>query len=330
MQQISIWVWLIAAVVVVSLLALDLGVFNRRAHRASLREAAGMTVVWVFFGPAFAALVYFIYEEQWFGVGVPRGIPGEVTGGWKAVSLYVTGYMLEESLSIDNLFVFALIFGSFRVLAEHQHRVLFWGILGAILTRASMIFGGVWLLTRFSWLFYVFGAYLVITGVKMILPKKEEEEHAPTENFVVRKLSKVLPIAPEFSGSRFVVRFDGRRMFTKLFLVLIVVELTDVLFALDSVPAVLAITTDPFIVLTSNIFAILGLRSLYFVIAGAMDKFAYLSHALSGILVFIGVKMVLHRLVHIPTLLSLGVILTFVTVAVVASNIKAKKASNPS
>ncbi len=326
MFQINIWVWLIALGIVVSLLVLDLGVFHRKAHRASLKEALGMTAVWVGFGLAFAVLVFFIYQEHWFDMGVPRGIPGEVTDGWKAVSLYVTGYLLEESLSIDNLFVFAMLFASFRVLAEHQHRVLFWGILGAIFTRGAMIFGGVWLLTRFSWLFYVFGAYLVVTGVKMILPKKEaEDERTPTENFVVRKLSKVLPIAPEFSGSRFVVRFDGRRMFTKLFLVLIVVELTDVLFALDSVPAVLAITTDPFIVLTSNIFAILGLRSLYFVIAGAMDKFTYLSHALSGILVFIGAKMVLHKLVHIPTLLSLGVILTFVTVAVVASNIKAKR-----
>jgi len=325
MQQISTWVWLIALAVVVSLLVLDLGVFNRKAHRVSLREAAGMTAIWVAFGLAFAVLVFFIYEKHWFGVGVPRGIPGEVTDGWRAVSLYVTGYLLEESLSIDNLFVFAMIFGSFRVLAEHQHRVLFWGILGAILTRGAMIFGGVWLLQRFNWLFYVFGAYLVITGVKMILPKKGEDEHAPTDNWLVRRLSAVLPIAPEFSGTRFVVRFEGRRMFTKLFLVLVVVELTDVLFALDSVPAVLAITTDPFIVLTSNIFAILGLRSLYFVIAGAMDKFSYLSHALSGILVFIGAKMVLHKVVHIPTLLSLGVILTLVTAGIVASNIKARK-----
>jgi tellurite resistance protein TerC len=327
MQHISIWVWLIALAVVVSLLTLDLGVFNRKEHRISLREAALMTAVWVGFGLAFGVLVYFIYENHWFGVGVPHGLPGEVTEGWKAVELYITGYFLEESLSIDNLFVFAMLFGSFRVLPEHQHRVLFWGILGAIITRSTMIFGGVWLLTRFSWLFYVFGAYLVITGVKMILPKKEEEEQEPKENFFVRKLRTVLPITPEFSGSRFMVRVEGRRMFTKLFLVLIVVEFTDVLFALDSVPAVLAITTDPFIVLTSNIFAILGLRSLYFVIAGAMDKFAYLGLALSGILMFIGAKMVLHKVVHIPTLLSLGVILTFVITGIVASQIKAKRSS---
>jgi tellurite resistance protein TerC len=325
MQQISIWVWLIAAVAVVSLLALDLGVFNRRAHRASLKEAAGMTAVWVGFGLAFAVLVYFIYEKHWFGVGVARGIPGEVTGGVRAVTLYVTGYLLEESLSIDNLFVFAMIFASFRVLPEHQHRVLFWGILGAIVTRTGMIFGGVWLLSRFDWLFYVFGGYLVITGVKMLVPKKEEADRAPGDNWLVRQVSRVLPVAPEFSGARFLVRFEGRRMFTKLFLVLIVVELTDVLFALDSVPAVLAITTDPFIVLTSNIFAILGLRSLYFVIAGAMDKFTYLSLSLSGILVFIGVKMVAHDVLHIPTLLSLGVILVFVAAGIVASHLKSKR-----
>jgi len=325
MSQVNIWVWLIALGIVVSLLILDLGVLNRKAHRISLREAAGMTAVWVGFGLAFGVLVYFIYERHWFGVGVPQGIAGEVTDGWKAVSLYITGYLLEESLSIDNLFVFAMLFSSFKVLPEHQHRVLFWGILGAIVTRASMIFGGVWLLQRFEWLFYVFGAYLVLTGVKMAIPKKKEDPHAPKENWLVLKLSRVLPIAPEFSGTRFVVRFDGKRMFTKLFLVLIVVELTDVMFALDSVPAVLAITTDPFIVLTSNVFAILGLRSLYFVIAGAMDKFHYLSHALSAILVFIGFKMIAYDFVHVPTLLSLAVILTFVTAAIVASAIKAKK-----
>jgi tellurite resistance protein TerC len=325
MFQINIWVWLIALGIVVSLLVLDLGVFHRKAHRASLKEALGMTAVWVGFGLAFAALVFFIYEKHWFDVGLPHGIPGEVTDGWRAVSLYITGYLLEESLSIDNLFVFAMLFASFKVLAEHQHRVLFWGILGAIVTRASMIFGGVWLLQRFDWLFYVFGGYLVLTGIKVVLPKKAEDPHAPKENWLVRQLSRVLPIAPEFSGTRFVVRFDGKRMFTKLFLVLIVVELTDVMFALDSVPAVLAITTDPFIVLTSNVFAILGLRSLYFVIASAMDKFHYLSYALSAILVFIGFKMISHDFVHIPTLLSLGVILTFVTVAIIASAIKAKK-----
>jgi tellurite resistance protein TerC len=218
-----------------------------------------------------------------------------------------------------------MLFSSFKVLAEHQHRVLFWGIVGAIVTRGAMILGGVWLLQKFSWLFYVFGAYLILTGVRMVLPKKEEDPHAPKENWLVRQVSRVLPIAPEFSGTRFLVRVEGKRMFTKLFLVLIVVELTDVMFALDSVPAVLAITTDPFIVLTSNIFAILGLRSLYFVIAGAMDKFKYLSYALSAILVFIGVKMIIKDWLHFPTLLSLGVILTFVTAAIVASAIKAKK-----
>lgn len=325
MQQISIWVWLIAAAVVVSLLALDLGVLNRKAHRATLREASLMTAIWVGCGLGFSVLVYFIYESHWFGVGVPRGIPGEVTGGAKAVTLYITGYLLEESLSIDNLFVFAMLFGSFRVLPEHQHRVLFWGIIGAILTRTAMIFGGVWLLSRFDWLFYVFGGYLVVTGVKMLVPKKEEPGHAPGDNWLVRQVSRFLPIAPEFSGARFVVRVDGKRMFTKLFLVLIIVELTDVMFALDSVPAVLAITTDPFIVLTSNIFAILGLRSLYFVIAGAMDKFTYLSVSLSAILVFIGVKMISHDFVHVPTLLSLGVILSCVAAGIVASHLKARK-----
>ena len=325
MSQANIWIWLIAFGIVVALLVLDLGVFNRKAHRASLKESAGMTAIWVGFGLAFSVLVFFVYEKHWFGMGVQRGIPGEVTDGWKAVSLYITGYFLEKALSIDNLFVFAMVFAGFRVLPEHQHRVLFWGIVGAIATRAGMIFGGVWLLQKFEWLFYVFGGYLIFTGAKMLVPKKQEDPHAPQENWLVRQLSRVLPIAPEFSGARFVVRFEGRRMFTKLFLVLIVVELTDVMFALDSVPAVLAITTDPFIVLTSNVFAILGLRSLYFVIAGAMDKFTYLSYALSAILVFIGLKMVSHHFVHVPTLLSLGLILLFVTAAIVASAIKAKK-----
>ena len=302
-----IWLWLAFAGIVIVLLALDLGVFHRHAHRVEIKEAAIWTAVWIAVGLSFGALVYPIYEHHWLGAALPRAPGGESADGGQALWLYLTGYVLEKSLSIDNIFVMAVIFGHFSVAPEHQHRVLFWGILGAVVTRGAMIFGGVWLLERFGWLFYVFGGYLAFTGARMIFSREKERD--PERSWYVRAARRVLNITSDFSGPRFVVRREGKLAFTTLFLVLLVIEATDVVFALDSVPAVLAITTDPFIVLTSNVFAILGLRSLYFVLAAMIDRFAYLKYALAGILVFIGLKMAVHELIHVPTLVSLGVIL---------------------
>lgn len=312
-----IWAWIGFSILVLTLLAVDLGVLNRKAHRIGLREAAGWTTVWIVLGLAFTIFVYFLYERRWFGIVPATTGYGIATNGAEAAMLYLTGYLLEKSLSMDNLFVMALIFRSFGVRAEYQHRVLYWGILGAIVTRSAMVFGGVWLFLKFSWLFYVFGAYLVYAGIRIL--KQDEQEEVSGDSRLVRALRRVLPIATGDHGANFVTRQNGRFAFTVLFLVVVVIELTDVVFAVDSVPAVLAITSDSFIVLTSNIFAILGLRSLYFVLAEMIQRFAYLNYALSAILVFIGAKMLLHSLIQIPTGLSLAFIALLFIVGVVAS-----------
>jgi len=304
-----LWIWSGFGVLVIALLALDLGVFHRKAHEIGVREAIGWTALWIAVGLLFSVAIYFIYEKELFGIALPQeDLEGLVTGkGAKAVSLYLTGYLLEKSLSIDNIFVMAVVFTRFGIPRLSQHRVLYWGILGAVVMRAAMIFGGVWLLSRFEWLFYVFGAYLVFAGVKMLVSHSDDGDLA--DKWYIRWLQKVLPVATECEENRFFTRRNGKRMVTTLFLVLLVIELADVVFAVDSVPAVLSLTTDPFIVLTSNVFAILGLRSLYFVLAAMMARFAYLNHSLSAILVFIGAKMALHHFYKIPTLVSLAVIL---------------------
>lgn len=314
--------WAAFTALIIGLLALDLGVFHRRAHRIDVKEAAGWTVMWIAIGLAFSAAVYFIYENHWFGSGLGK----RETTGLGALSLYITGYFLEKSLSVDNIFVIALICRHFQIKSEFQHRVLYYGILGAIISRALMIFGGVVLLERFDWLFYVFGGYLVVVGVKMLLP--DHGEVNPENSWYVKGLRKVLPLSTADHGKRFFVRINGKLYITTMFLVLVVVELTDVVFAVDSVPAVLAISTDPFIVLTSNIFAILGLRSLYFVLVGMMDKFRYLKYSLAVILSFIGLKMITMKWIHIPTLLSLGVILAALVVGIIGSWLMARRAEH--
>ncbi|HWO13465.1 MAG TPA: TerC family protein [Polyangiaceae bacterium] len=308
-----VWLWLGFSALVLLLLILDLGVFHRHAHEVTLREASIWTVVWISLGLAFTGVVYLIYDRHWFGaeVGGTGGSAGH------AALLYVTGYVLEKSLSVDNIFVISVIFRSFRVEARFRHRVLFWGIIGAIVLRAAMILGGAWLVHRFSWVFYVFGAYLAYTGVNLFREKDSETD--PERSRFIRLARRFLPVARQEHGPHLTARENGHTVVTRLGLVLIAVEGTDVIFALDSIPAILAITTDSFIVFTSNIFAILGLRSLYFILEGMMGRFRHLQVALAFVLVFIGAKMLLHDVFVLPNLLSLGVILGAVIIGVLAS-----------
>jgi tellurite resistance protein TerC len=307
------WLWLGFAALIVTLLMLDLGVFHRQARQVSWREAGLWTLAWISIGLAFTGVVYMIYEGRWFGAHLA---PSSGLSGTDAALLYLTGYVLEESLSVDNIFVIALVFRAFRVDPRYRHRVLFWGIVGAVVLRAGMIFGGAWLVHRFTWVFYIFGAYLTYTGISLFGNKEDED---PEQSRFIRLARRVLPVATGDHGSALTVRQNGRRMLTRLGLVLIAVEGTDVIFALDSIPAILAITTDSFIVFTSNIFAILGLRSLYFVLESMMGRFRHLKTALAFVLVFIGVKMLLHSVYTLPNLLSLGIILGAVSAGVLSS-----------
>ncbi len=307
------WLWLGFTALIVTLLMLDLGVFHRHARQVSWREAGIWTLVWITVGLSFTGVVYMIYEGHLFGMLVTR--PSSLHGS-EAALLYLTGYVLEESLSIDNIFVIALLFRSFRVDPRYRHRILFWGIIGAVVLRAGMILGGSWLVHRFDWVFYIFGAYLAYTGISLFSDKEDED---PEASRFIRLARRLLPVASGDHGQALTVQLNGRLMLTRLGLVLIAVEGTDVIFALDSIPAILAITTDSFIVFTSNIFAILGLRSLYFVLESMMGRFRHLKVALAFVLVFIGGKMLLHDVYHLPNLVSLGVILGAVTVGVLSS-----------
>lgn len=293
---------------VLGLLALDLGVFHRRAHVISFREALIWSSVWIVLSLGFNVGLLF-----W-------------RGPTPALE-FLTGYILEKSLSMDNIFVFAVIFNYMAVPAKEQHRVLFWGVIGALVMRAAFIATGVALISRFEWILYVFGIFLVITGAKLFW-QKQEEVH-PERNPVVRLASKVFQVTREYQGSAFFVRREGRRFATPLFVVLVMVETTDVLFAVDSIPAIFAVTLDPFIVYTSNVFAILGLRALYFVLAGAILKFRYLRPGLSLVLIFVGVKMLAAHFVKIPLVLSLGVICAILAGAVGASLLAEKKSGRP-
>jgi tellurite resistance protein TerC len=282
------WVWFLFGALVIGAMAIDLGVFHRHAHRVATREALAWVTVWISLALAFNV---FIWARS---------------GSEKALEFLVC-YVVEYSLSVDNIFVFVMIFAYFLVPPEYQHRVLFWGIIGAIVMRMIFIFAGIALLGHFEWLIYFFGGILVLTGVKF-LREKEPEVH-PERNPLLRLVRRFVRVTPEFHGQRFFTRVDGRLYATPLFLVLVVVEATDVVFAVDSVPAILGLTKDPLIAYTSNIFAILGLRAMYFVLAGIMDKFRYLKKGLSLVLLFIGAKMLAHDLVHVSPALSLLVVL---------------------
>ena len=283
---------------VVAMLALDLGVFHRKAHSIGFREAGIWSAIWISLALVFNAWI-------WREFGAERGVE------------FLAGYLVEKSLSIDNIFVFLVIFSSLAIPAAYQHRVLFWGILTALLLRAGMIFAGTALLARFHWLIYVFGAFLVFTGVKLYLSRNETPH--PERSGVMRLARRWIPSTPRFDGPRFVTMENGRRVATPLLMALLLVEVTDVVFAVDSIPAIFAITTDPFIVFTSNIFAILGLRSLFFLLAGLIDKFRYLKVGLSAVLVFVGVKMTAVDVYKVPPVLSLLVIASLLGASVIAS-----------
>ena len=298
------WLWIGFNVFVLLMLALDLGVFHKKAHVVTFKESITWTAVWIAL-----AMVFNVWIWQHFGA--QKGLE------------FFTGYVIEKSLSVDNVFVFALLFSYFAVPQLYQHKVLFWGVLGALVMRAIMIVLGAALITKFSWIIYIFGAFLILTGIKMVV-KKEEEIH-PENNPVVRWFKKFMKVTPDFRGDKFFVRENGILMATPLFVVLLLVEVSDLIFAVDSIPAIFAVTKDPFIVYTSNVFAIMGLRSLYFALAGVMDKFHYLKIGLGFVLTFVGVKMLLaHTPWKIDTVLSLGVIVGILALSVIASLMKPK------
>ena len=306
-------IWVAFFVLIIVLLAIDLGVVNKRAHTITMKEAVRASIVWIAIGVAFTGVVYLVYEHHWGGIGIVNDVDG-LTGAGE----YITAYLVEKSLSVDNIFVIAMLFTFFKVPPQYQHRVLYWGILGAIVFRGIMIAAGAALVAKFDWIFYVFGAILLYTAFKMMFAGDEHID--PEKSRIVRWARKVLPIVDRYEGDRFSVVIDGKRRFTMLFLALLVIEATDVVFAVDSIPAIFGFTREPFIVMTSNIFAILGLRSLYFVVAGAMAEFRYLKMAVSIILVLVGIKMMLHSFIKkVPAGYSLGVVVLILTVGVVMS-----------
>ena len=303
------WAWVGFLVFVATMLALDLGVFNRRPHEVSLKEALAWCAVWFGLAMAFNLLL---------ALQMPA-VPATATTPASNPALeFFTGYIIELCLSVDNVFVFIVVFQYFRVEPRHQHRVLFWGVLGAVVMRAVFIFAGVTLINRFHWIIYLFGAFLVYTGIKLALPKKADG-FEPEKNPAVRLARKFVPVTGQFEGGHFFTHVAGKLHATPMFLVLVVVETTDVMFALDSIPAVIAITRNEFIVFTSNIFAILGLRSLYFAVSGIMQLFRYLNVGLAVILSFVGCKMLASGYITIPIHLSLGIIGTVLAASIVAS-----------
>ena len=284
---------------VLLLLVVDLGVFHRNSHEVKVKEALLWTVVWIAFAMVFNVIVYF-----WRGPQIAME--------------FLAGYLLEKSLSVDNIFVFILIFSFFNVPAKYQHKVLFWGIIGALILRGILIAVGAKLIHEFHWLIYIFGGFLVFTGIKM-LTSHEEGAVEPDKNPVVRIFKRFMPVTPEYHGDKLIVKLNARTFATPLMVVLVIVETTDLVFALDSIPAIFGVSHDPFIIYTSNVFAILGLRALYFALAGVMKLFRFLKTGLSFVLIFVGVKMCISGIYHIPIVASLGVIVGVITVSILAS-----------
>ena len=297
--------WIGFIVFVLAMLAIDLGVFHRQAHAVSIREAAVWSAVWVSLALVFNAAVYF-----WFGSELALE--------------FTAGYLIEKALSVDNIFVFVVIFATFAVPAALQHRVLFWGVLGALLMRGAFILAGGAFLQRFHWAIYLFGAVLALTGIKLLLQRNEQPH--PERNPLVRLFKRLFPLTSDFDGDKFTVVRAGRRLATPLLLTLVVVEVTDLIFAVDSIPAVFAVTSDPFIVFTSNVFAMLGLRSLYFLLAGMVGKFAYLKVGLAAVLVFVGAKMLLLDVYKIPIAVSLAVIAAILGLSIAISMLRPPRA----
>jgi len=292
------WVWIAFNIFVIVMLYIDLRVFNRDAHEISVKEALIWSGVWVGISLLFGVIIYF-----WQGS--------------EAGLAFFAGYLIEKSLSVDNIFVFLMIFAYFGIAAKHQRRILTWGILGAIVLRAIFIFAGVAILEAFHWMLYVFGAFLIFTAIRMVV--QDEEAVDPTNNPIIKLVKRFIPVTEEFDGEKFFTEKAGQRVATPLFVTLIMIEISDIIFAVDSIPAILAITTDPFLVYSSNILAILGLRALYFALAGVMNMFHYLKYGLAIILAFVGVKMILSDIWHMPTALALGVIAVVLVGSIVTS-----------
>lgn len=317
-----LWVWVAFNAFVLAMLALDLGVFHRKAHEVKLKEAATWSVVWISLAMVFNLLLYFFWD---------RISPGSQYSNGEAGLAFLTGYIIEKSLSVDNIFVFVLIFTFFAVPQQYQHRVLFWGILGALLMRGAMIGLGAALIKEFHWVVWIFGAFLIFTGIRMAFHKTEAID--PEKNPLIRLFKRFMPVSEHYDGQKFFTRRNGILMATPLFVCLLMVEFTDLVFAVDSIPAIFAVTQDPFIVYTSNVFAILGLRSLYFLLAGMMHKFYYLKQGLAVVLSFAGIKMFWPDITllltgtasKMPTALSLGVIGLTLAVAVIASWLRARR-----
>jgi len=306
--------WVCFIGLVLALLALDLGVLNRGSHVISARAALWWTAFWIGLSGLFAIFIYFAYENYWLGIG---HTVGHDLGGQRAAFEYAAGYLVEKSLSLDNIFVIALIFTYFRVPREYQHRTLFWGIIGALVMRGAMIAAGSELINRFSWTNYLFGGLLIFTAVRMMVTEADKID--PEKSLLVRLARHIYRVSDRLDGKKFFTRIHGKRAMTLLFVVLLAIEGADVLFAVDSIPAIFAITKDPFLVFTSNIFAILGLRSLFFALAAAMHKFRYIKQSLVFLLATIGVKMLLAHHFEIPTWVSLLVIVVILSVGVLAS-----------
>ena len=307
-EQVPIWVWVVFNLFVLAMLALDLGVFHRKSHEVGMKEALSWSAVWISLALLFNAGLYF-----WRG---PQS-------GME----FLTGYLIEKALSVDNIFVFIMIFAYFKVPSLYQHKVLFWGILGALVMRAMCIAAGVTLLKQFHWLIYVFGGFLILTGIKMVLTKGKEIN--PEKNPMLRLFRRVMPVTESYEGDKFFVRREGRRWATPLFIALLFVEMSDLIFAVDSIPAILSITQDPFIVYTSNVFAIFGLRSLYFALAGIMGLFHYLHYGLSAILVFVGTKMVIVDFYKIPVGTSLAIVTGILLLSVLLSLLRPRQSEPP-
>ena len=310
-MNVPIIYWIGFIVLLLFLLAFDLGVLNRKAHKPTMKEAGLWTVLWISLGLAFNLLIYFI-------------------AGKDIAIDFLTGYLVEYSLSVDNIFVFVMLFAAFKVEDKYQHRVLFWGIMGALILRGLLISIGATIIHQFSWVLYIFGVFLIYAGYKML---KNDDNDVDLENNAILKFSRrFFPISNEYHEDKFMIIENGKRLFTPLFLVLIVVEFTDLLFALDSIPAIFGITLDPFIVFSSNAFAILGLRSLYFLLAGIIEKFSHLNYALAFILSFVGVKILLAEVYPIPNLVSLGVIVAALVISIFtsmwANNSKSKSSAS--
>lgn len=310
-----VWICFIATIFL--FLALDLGIFNKTPHEISSKEAGKWTAIWITLSFLFSIIVYWLYQNNY--IENPDRLKPTV-----ASMKYITGYLIELSLSIDNIFVIAIIFSSFKIPKKYQHRVLFWGIIGAIVFRGIMIYFGVLIIKKFAWTTYLFGAFLIYTGIKMFF-KKEDHEYDPHNSVFYKYLKKLTPITTKIESEHFFVKINNINTATPLFVTLFLIELMDIVFALDSVPAILAITSDPFLVFSSNIFAILGLRSMYFFLANMLEKFTYLEYSLIAILCFVGLKMIFHHFVQLPEWASLGFIAFALLSGIIASIQKDKK-----